>query len=215
MDRVLKSYDFEVCYDATVVHKPHAPELLDGKATDRKFHALGSALESSIQNKPLMLGRLFAAAMSQQVALKTMWELAPRRPSPNSGEPLVESIMEPLTVRIDGLDLTKPATWWAETDDPRDEWIQRFNGNVADVLVPVIQACKVGSQRIKQDHGQNLCHACRLQGTHWMRDIESMGRAVLFYLYARQPGFQQLGASVKFYRSINTCSLNPVDCIFY
>ncbi|KAI0970400.1 hypothetical protein F4678DRAFT_436687 [Xylaria arbuscula] len=166
MDRVLKSYDFEVCYDATVVHKPHAPELLDGKATDRKFHALGSALESSTQNKPLLLGCLFAAAMSQQVALKTMWKLAPRRLSPNSGERLIESIMEPLTVRIDGLGLTKPVIWWAETDDPRDEWIQRFNGNVAEVLVPVIQAWKVGSQRIRQDQGQSLCRACRLQGTH-------------------------------------------------
>ncbi|RWA13464.1 hypothetical protein EKO27_g1630 [Xylaria grammica] len=72
MDRVLKSHDFEVCYDATVVHRPDAPELLDGKATDRKFHALGSALESRTQNKPLILGRLFAAAISQQVALKTV-----------------------------------------------------------------------------------------------------------------------------------------------
>ncbi|KAI1359294.1 hypothetical protein F5Y08DRAFT_344813 [Xylaria arbuscula] len=86
--------------------------------------------------------------------------------SPNSGERLVESIMEPLTVRIDGLGLTKPVIWWAETDDPRDEWIQRFNENVAEVLVPVIQAWKVGSQRIRQDQGQSLCRACRLQGTH-------------------------------------------------
>ncbi|KAI3326582.1 hypothetical protein HD806DRAFT_532213 [Xylariaceae sp. AK1471] len=149
MDSVLKSHDFEVCYDATVVHKADAPELLDGKATDRKFHALGSAPESRAQNKPLLLGRLSAAAMSQQVALKNLWELASRRLPLNSSETLVESIMEPLTVRIDGLGLTQPVTWWAETDNPRDEWIQRFNGNVAEVLVPVIQAWKVGSQRVK------------------------------------------------------------------
>ncbi|KAI0804233.1 hypothetical protein GGR55DRAFT_659096 [Xylaria sp. FL0064] len=113
-----------------------------------------------------MLGRLFAAAMSQQVALKNLWELASRRLPLNSGEPLVESIMEPLTVRIDGLGLTQPVTWWAETDNPRDEWIQRFNGNVAEVLVPVIQAWKVGSQRVKLVQGQSLCHACRSQGAH-------------------------------------------------
>lgn len=52
MNSVLKSHDFEVCYDAPVVYKPDAPELLDGKATDRKFHALDSALESRAQNQP-------------------------------------------------------------------------------------------------------------------------------------------------------------------
>ncbi|KAJ3566944.1 hypothetical protein NPX13_g6951 [Xylaria arbuscula] len=166
MDRVLKSHDFEVCYDATVVHKPDAPELLDGKATDCTFHALGSALASRTQNKPLMLGRLFAAAMSQRVALKNIWELASRRLLLNSSEPLLECIMEPLTACINGRGLTQPVTWWAETDDPRDEWIQRFNGNVAEVLVPVIQAWKVGSQRVKPVQGQSLCHACCLQRTH-------------------------------------------------
>ncbi|KAI1287180.1 hypothetical protein F5Y03DRAFT_402019 [Xylaria venustula] len=125
------------------VHKPNAPELLDGKATDRRFHALGSAVESRTQNKLLMLGRLFAAAMSQQVALKNLWELPSRRLPLNSSEPLVESIMEPLTVRIDCRGLTQPVTWWVETDNSRDEWIQRFNGNVAEVLVPVIQAWKL------------------------------------------------------------------------
>ncbi|KAI0798413.1 hypothetical protein GGR55DRAFT_554649 [Xylaria sp. FL0064] len=161
MDRVLKSHDFEVCYNATVIHKPYAPELLDGKATDRTFHALGSALASRAQNKPLLLGRLFAAAMKQQGAFESLWELAPRHLPPNSGELSVESIIEPLAVRIDSLGLTQPVTWWAETDDSRDEWIQRFNDNVAEVLVPVIQAWKVGSQRIKQDQGRSLCHACR------------------------------------------------------
>ncbi|KAI1292580.1 hypothetical protein F5Y03DRAFT_18037 [Xylaria venustula] len=166
MDCVLKSHNFEVYYNATVVHKPDAPELLDRKATDRTFHALGSALASRTQNKPLLLGRLSAAATSQQNAFKNVWELASQRLSPNSGERLVESIMEPLTVCIDGLGLTQPVAWWAETDDPRDKWIQRFNNNVAEVLVPVIQAWKVGSQRIKQDQGRSLCHACRSQGAH-------------------------------------------------
>ncbi|KAI3326642.1 hypothetical protein HD806DRAFT_412468 [Xylariaceae sp. AK1471] len=166
MDRVLKSYNFEVCYNATVVHKPDAPELLDGKATDRTFHALGSALESRAQDKPLMLGRLFADVRCCYEPTKRARELAPRCLPLNSGELLVESIIEPLTVRIEGLGLTQPVTWWVETDDPRDEWIQRYNDNVAEVLAPVIQACKAGSQRIKQGQGPSLCHSCQLQRTY-------------------------------------------------
>ncbi|KAI3339081.1 hypothetical protein F4824DRAFT_498932 [Ustulina deusta] len=43
MDRVLKSYNFHLRYNTTVFPKSTAPEVLDGKATERKFHAIGSA----------------------------------------------------------------------------------------------------------------------------------------------------------------------------
>ncbi|KAI0971899.1 hypothetical protein F4678DRAFT_460708 [Xylaria arbuscula] len=95
-----------------------------------------------------------------------LWELAPRHLPPNSSEPLVESIIEPLIVRIEGLGLAQPITWWTETDDSHDEWIWRFNNNVVEVLVPAIQAWKVGSQKIKQNQDKSLYHACRSQRAH-------------------------------------------------
>ncbi|KAI3326665.1 hypothetical protein HD806DRAFT_532301 [Xylariaceae sp. AK1471] len=51
MDRMLKSHDFEIYYDATVVHKHDTPELADGKATDCTLHALGFALASRTQEQ--------------------------------------------------------------------------------------------------------------------------------------------------------------------
>ncbi|KAI3326494.1 hypothetical protein HD806DRAFT_532129 [Xylariaceae sp. AK1471] len=158
MDRVLKSYSVYIRYDTTVVPKSSAPETLDGKATERKFHAIGSALESNIQkqnaDKPLMLGRLLAAAINQQGGLEKLYNLTSfLRPERGSE----------ITVSIDGL--AWPVTWWVETTIAvaYDEWIETSNENVAKVLVPMIKAWKAGSQATKQ--GKGPCGSCQARRT--------------------------------------------------
>ncbi|KAI1120178.1 hypothetical protein F5Y10DRAFT_258938 [Nemania abortiva] len=168
MDRVLKSSNVHIRYDTAVVPKSSAPETLDGKATERKFHAIGSALESNIQkqnaDKPLMLGRFFAAAINQQGGLEKLYNLASSLwPEEGSVGTLVEDIIQETMVSIDGL--ARPVTWWAEatTAVAYDEWIETSTKNVAKVLVPIIEAWKAGSQATKQSKGP--CGSCQTRKT--------------------------------------------------
>ncbi|KAK5626712.1 hypothetical protein RRF57_002427 [Xylaria bambusicola] len=105
---MLKSYEFDVRLHATTVHKPGAPELLDGKATDCTSYILSYTLESHAQNRPLIVN---------EARLKShgKFYLDACRETPP------ESTIEPLTVHIDGLDLLHPDTWRSEPGDSRDE----------------------------------------------------------------------------------------------
>jgi hypothetical protein len=139
MDRVLKSYNIQTRYDTIVVPKPSVPQALDAKATERKFNAVISVLESDMDkrnvDKPLMLGRMFAAAMNQQSGLKKLYKST-----------LTEDLIQEITVSIDGL--ARPVTWWGETTTAvaHDEWIEMSAKNVAEVLIPMTEAWNAGAR---------------------------------------------------------------------
>jgi hypothetical protein len=68
-------------------------------------------MEKRNADKPLVLGRLFAAAINQQAGLEKLYKLTSSLGSEQGFA--VEGMLRKITVSIDGL--AWPVTWWAET----------------------------------------------------------------------------------------------------